>query len=175
MVLKGQVLEKFFSISGGIFFIFRETFFISREIFLISREMFSFLGKYFLFLRKCFYFSGNAFCFSGHIFISCETFFYFSGNSIYFSWYSWFRKAVSEICRLNLQCTYTYWQRACFPQHNSMENLFKPAVQEEIRNFMEKKQDESMKSTCSSSLNIKDDLPKGKKSLSTGRNVWEGS
>ena len=53
MVLKGQVLEKFFSISGGIFFIFRETFFL-------------FLGKYFLFLGKYFYFLVN-------IFISRET------------------------------------------------------------------------------------------------------
>ena len=67
------------------------------------------------------------------------------------------------------------YQTACFPQHNSMENLLKQTVQEEIRNFMEKKQDESMESTCSSPLNIKDDLPKAKKSLSTERNAWEGS
>ena len=43
-----------------------------------------------------------------------------------------------------------------------MESLLKQTVQEEIRNFMEKKQDESMESTCSSSSNIKDDLPKAK-------------
>ena len=43
-----------------------------------------------------------------------------------------------------------------------MENLLKQTVQEEIRNFMEKKQYESMESKCSSSSNIKDDLPKAK-------------
>ena len=43
-----------------------------------------------------------------------------------------------------------------------MENLLKQAVQEEIRNFMEKKQDGSMEGTCSSSSTIKDDLPKAK-------------
>ena len=56
-----------------------------------------------------------------------------------------------------------------------MENLLKQTVQEEIRNFMEKKQDESMESRCSSFSNIKDDLPKEKKSLRRARNVWEGS
>ena len=43
-----------------------------------------------------------------------------------------------------------------------MENLLKQTVQEEIRNFMEKKQDESIESTCSSSSDIKDDLPEAK-------------
>ena len=56
-----------------------------------------------------------------------------------------------------------------------MENLLKQTVQEEMRNFMEKKQDQSMESTFSSSSNIKDDLSKAKKSLRRGRNVWEGS
>ena len=58
IVLKGQVLEKFFSISHEIFFISRETFFISIEYFL-------FLGKYFLFSGSIFYFSGHAFLFLG--------------------------------------------------------------------------------------------------------------
>ena len=56
-----------------------------------------------------------------------------------------------------------------------MGNLLKQTVQEELRNFMEKKQDESMESTFSSSSNIKDDLPKEKKILRKGRNEWEGS
>ena len=43
-----------------------------------------------------------------------------------------------------------------------MENLLKQTVKEEIRNFMEKKQDKSMKSTISSSSKIKDGLPKAK-------------
>ena len=41
---------------------------------------------------------------------------------------------------------------------------------------MEKKQDEYMESTCSSSSNIKDDPPKKQnKSLRRGRNISEGS
>ena len=43
-----------------------------------------------------------------------------------------------------------------------MKNLLKQTVQEEIRNFMKKKQHESMENTCSYSSNIKDDLPKAK-------------
>ena len=35
-------------------------------------------------------------------------------------------------------------------------------MHEELRNFIQKKQDESRESTCSSSSNIKDDLPKAK-------------
>ena len=61
MVLKGQVLENFFSISGGIFFIFRETFFL-------------FLGKYFLFLGKYFYFLVNSFISRETIVISRDMF-----------------------------------------------------------------------------------------------------
>ena len=57
-----------------------------------------------------------------------------------------------------------------------MKNLLKQTVQAEIKNFMEKKQDESMESTCSSSSNIKDDLPKAKeKSKKREKRVWEGS
>ena len=68
-------------------------------------------------------------------------------------------------------CTCSYLathKKACFPQRNSIENLWKQTVQEEIRNFMGKKQDESVESTCSSSSNIKDDLPKAN---DVGRNI----
>ena len=43
-----------------------------------------------------------------------------------------------------------------------MEKLFKQTLQEDLGNFMEKKQDDSMGSTCSSSSDIKDELPKAK-------------
>ena len=43
-----------------------------------------------------------------------------------------------------------------------MENLLEKTGQEEIRNFMEKKQDESMESICGSSSNIKDELHEAK-------------
>ena len=55
-----------------------------------------------------------------------------------------------------------------------MENLLKQTVQEEIRNYMEKKQDEPVESACSTSSNIKDDLPKVKeKSKARERRMGE--
>ena len=55
-----------------------------------------------------------------------------------------------------------------------MENLLKQTVQEEIRNFMEKKQDESMESKCSSSSTIKDGLPKAKEKSKEKEKRMEG-
>ena len=86
--------------SREIFFYFSRNIFISRVIFLL--------------LRKCFYFSENIF-FPGRVFISGETFSCFSGNSISFSWCSWFRKAVSGICRLNLHVHLNILRQSLFP------------------------------------------------------------
>ena len=65
---------------------------------------------------------------------------------------------VSGSFELNLHV----YQHIKHVSHNIMENLLEQTGQEEIRNFMEKKQDESMQSTCGSSSNIKDELHEAK-------------
>ena len=94
-------------------------------------------------------------------FISRETFFCFSGNSVYF-WQTfvdyYLLLLVSGSFELNLH-VYQYIKHV---SHNIMENLLEKTGQEEIRNFMEKKQDESMESICGSSSNIKDELHEAK-------------
>ena len=72
MVLKGQVIDNFFFISGGVVFISRETFFylslnifhFSVNIFYFSGSIFLFLGKYLSFSGTCFYLLRISFCFS---------------------------------------------------------------------------------------------------------------
>ena len=65
---------------------------------------------------------------------------------------------VSGSCELNL---YVY-QHIELISHNIMENLLEQTGQEEIKNFMRKKQDESMESTGGSSSNIKYELHEAK-------------
>ena len=99
------------------------------------------------------------FCFSEIVFISCK---HFLENYLVL--------LVSEICELYLHV----YLHIGLASHNNMENLLKQTVQGEIRNFMESACS-SMESTCSSSSNIIDELPKAKKSLRKGRSIWEGS
>ena len=85
MILKGQVLEKFFSISGRIFL------FLVKP-FLSLAKCFLFLGKYLLFLGKCFYFSVN-------IFISREIFVIFWGMFLFVAKYLSFSREIVFISR----------------------------------------------------------------------------
>ena len=117
-----------------------------------SREYF------FYFSCKVFYFLRSVFLFLGKKYLNLALLVVSEGH---------FGNMQTELAR-----ALTHTDKELFPQHNSMENLLKQTVKEEIRKFMEKKTDESMENICSSSSNIKDDLPK---SLRTGRNVWEGS
>ena len=94
-------------------------------------------------------------------FISRETFFCFSGivfisGKLFLDYY--LLLLVSGSCELNL---YVY-QHIELISHNIMENLLEQTGQEEIKNFMGKKQDESMESTGGSSSNIKYELHEAK-------------
>ena len=109
---------------------------------------FLFLEKYFLFLGKCFLFLAKHFSvFQEIVFIS---------GKLFLDYY--LLLLVSGSFELNLH-VYQYIKHV---SHNIMENLLEQTGQEEIRNFMEKKQDESMESTCGSSSNIKDELHEAK-------------
>ena len=111
-------------------------------------KRFLFLEKYFLFLGKCFLFLAKHFSvFQEIVFIS---------GKLFLDYY--LLLLVSGSFELNLHV----YQHIKHVSHNIMENLLEQTGQEEIRNFMEKKQDESMESTCGSSSNIKDELHEAK-------------
>ena len=111
-----------------------------------------FLGEWFLFLGKRF-------------FISQETFLYFPGNDFFSTIIRclWFRKSKPNVNRLPR--VHMTPHQLGQPTKRSSARGRQPTKRSSARGdrkFTEKKQDDSMESTCSSSSIVKDELPNTK-------------